>query len=159
MKALMFNAECKIYFSGISILIATPGRLLDHLKNTSSFNYSNLQWIVFDEADMILELGFGKALEEILEFFGSRAGASDQTGNKKADVKMGSRQNLLLSATLNEKVNRLANLSLDNPVRIGLDENAVLSDNDELLIKDSVDNYNLPEQLLQRYVKGNPECF
>lgn len=36
---------------GISILIATPGRLLDHLKNTSSFVYTNLRWIIFDEAD------------------------------------------------------------------------------------------------------------
>jgi hypothetical protein len=36
---------------GISILIATPGRLLDHLQRTASFSYSNLQWIVFDEAD------------------------------------------------------------------------------------------------------------
>lgn len=38
-------------FLGISILIATPGRLLDHLQHTASFAYSNLQWIVFDEAD------------------------------------------------------------------------------------------------------------
>jgi len=38
-------------FLGISILIATPGRLLDHLQHTASFVYSNLQWIVFDEAD------------------------------------------------------------------------------------------------------------
>ena len=36
---------------GISILVATPGRLLDHLKNTSSFLYTNLRWIIFDEAD------------------------------------------------------------------------------------------------------------
>jgi len=36
---------------GISILIATPGRLLDHLQHTASFVYSNLRWIVFDEAD------------------------------------------------------------------------------------------------------------
>ncbi|XP_052114482.1 DEAD-box ATP-dependent RNA helicase 17 [Arachis duranensis] len=36
---------------GISILIATPGRLLDHLKNTSSFLYTKLRWIIFDEAD------------------------------------------------------------------------------------------------------------
>ncbi|KAJ3687718.1 hypothetical protein LUZ61_016882 [Rhynchospora tenuis] len=138
---------------GISILIATPGRLLDHLKNTSSFNYSSLQWIVFDEADMILELGFGKALEEILAFLGSRTGVSNQSGNKKSDLKRSLRQNLLLSATLNEKVNQLANISLDNPVRIGLDEMAVSLENEELLIKDSADTYNLPEQLLQRYVK------
>ena len=38
-------------FLGISILIATPGRLLDHLQHTASFVYSNLRWIVFDEAD------------------------------------------------------------------------------------------------------------
>ncbi|KAL4392213.1 hypothetical protein AHAS_Ahas03G0322600 [Arachis hypogaea] len=36
---------------GISVLIATPGRLLDHLKNTSSFLYTKLCWIIFDEAD------------------------------------------------------------------------------------------------------------
>lgn len=38
--------------AGISILVATPGRLLDHLKNTASFVYSKLRWIIFDEADM-----------------------------------------------------------------------------------------------------------
>lgn len=38
-------------YLGISILIATPGRLLDHLKNTSSFLHTNLRWIIFDEAD------------------------------------------------------------------------------------------------------------
>lgn len=38
--------------SGISILVATPGRLLDHLKNTTSFLHTNLRWIIFDEADM-----------------------------------------------------------------------------------------------------------
>lgn len=37
--------------SGITILVATPGRLLDHLKNTSSFLYTNLRWLIFDEAD------------------------------------------------------------------------------------------------------------
>lgn len=37
--------------SGITILVATPGRLLDHLKNTSSFLHTNLRWLIFDEAD------------------------------------------------------------------------------------------------------------
>jgi hypothetical protein len=37
--------------AGISILVATPGRLLDHLKKTSSFLHTNLRWIIFDEAD------------------------------------------------------------------------------------------------------------
>ncbi|PKI76044.1 hypothetical protein CRG98_003594 [Punica granatum] len=145
---------------GISILVATPGRLLDHLKNTSSFLHTKLRWIVFDEADRILELGFGKEIEEILDILGSRQDGSDE----------GKRQNLLLSATLNEKVNRLAKISLDNPVLLGLSERAVLetpagrsgsleSDNDEDLenagdaIIAPTGDYRLPTQLVQTYAK------
>ena len=36
---------------GITILVATPGRLLDHLNNTVSFRHDRLRWLVFDEAD------------------------------------------------------------------------------------------------------------
>ncbi|KAL6620281.1 hypothetical protein ACP70R_035420 [Stipagrostis hirtigluma subsp. patula] len=152
---------------GISILIATPGRLLDHLQHTSSFVYSNLRWIVFDEADSILELGFGKAVEDILGLLGSRNDALDQNKNKVGPMQ---RQNLLLSATLNEKVNRLAKISLKNPVMIGLEDQkkhlvknhmSLLSDDDdeEIVnkrndrIEDAVDDFKLPAQLVQRYVK------
>ncbi|KAJ1298220.1 hypothetical protein BS78_01G437100 [Paspalum vaginatum] len=157
---------------GISILIATPGRLLDHLQHTASFIYSNLRWIVFDEADSILELGFGKAVEDILEHLGSRNGVPSQ--NKK-DGEHIRRQNLLLSATLNEKVNRLAKISLKNPVMIGLDDQkkpsgksnimgdnctSLLSDeedevleNQNGLVEHVVDDFKLPAQLVQRYVK------
>ncbi|CAL4900872.1 unnamed protein product [Urochloa decumbens] len=158
---------------GISILIATPGRLLDHLQHTASFVYSNLCWIVFDEADSILELGFGKAVEDILEHLGSRNGAPDQNKNKGEHIR---RQNLLLSATLNEKVNRLAKISLKNPVMIGLDDQkkpsgksnklgnshtSLLSDdeddgileNQNDILEHAVDDFKLPAQLVQRYVK------
>ncbi|CBI27769.3 unnamed protein product, partial [Vitis vinifera] len=138
---------------GISILVATPGRLLDHLKNTSSFLHTNLRWIIFDEADRILELGFGKEIEEILDLLEFQ------------------RQNLLLSATLNEKVNHLAQISLENPVTIGLDgkkmqpkpplehfgsvEFDVDEDSEKLhkIISPSNGDYKLPAQLVQRYVK------
>ena len=39
---------------GVTILVATPGRLLDHLRNTASFRHNRLRWIVFDEADRYL---------------------------------------------------------------------------------------------------------
>ncbi|KAI7735577.1 hypothetical protein M8C21_012679, partial [Ambrosia artemisiifolia] len=147
---------------GISILIATPGRLLDHLKHTSSFVYNNLRWIIFDEADRILELGFGKEIEEILDILGSRTQMSE---SKDAEFV---RQNLLLSATLNEKVNHLANISLDNPVMIGLDDTKIQPSNKQLTLLDksieTLENsgkvsmpsnaeYKLPAQLNQRYVK------
>ncbi|KAL7593753.1 hypothetical protein Lser_V15G32791 [Lactuca serriola] len=143
---------------GISILVATPGRLLDHLKHTASFVHKNLRWIIFDEADRILELGFGKEIEEILDILGSKG--------KDTEVV---RQNLLLSATLNEKVNHLANISLEDPVMIGLDEKKIQPSNKQTtsLISDAIERlensgkvsvasneeYNLPAQLNQRYVK------
>ena len=41
-------------------MIATPGRLQDHLQHTESFKFDNLKWIVMDEADRLLDLGFEK---------------------------------------------------------------------------------------------------
>eukprot|EP00268_Persea_americana_P027240 TRINITY_DN2667_c0_g2_i2.p1 TRINITY_DN2667_c0_g2~~TRINITY_DN2667_c0_g2_i2.p1 ORF type:complete len:511 (+),score=89.73 TRINITY_DN2667_c0_g2_i2:240-1772(+) len=158
---------------GISILVATPGRLLDHLKNTSSFLYRSLRWIIFDEADRILEMGFGKEIEEILTLLGSR-----QSGSGGGDAVLRNskfqRQNLLLSATLNDKVNHLAKISLENPVMIGLEEsnsssklpcsprNLFGSIGSKVsgerkysgsLASSSSEDYNLPAQLVQRYVK------
>ncbi|KAI4379960.1 hypothetical protein MLD38_006196 [Melastoma candidum] len=152
---------------GISILVATPGRLLDHLKHTSSFLYKNLRWIVFDEADRILQLGFGKEIEEILNLLGSRT--EDASGGKSTSSGISGgyqRQNLLFSATLNEKVNHLAKISLENPVSVGLDNKKqphILSkevgssghDNSEEQEREisTIGDYKLPAQLIQRYVK------
>ena len=43
---------------GVTVLVATPGRLLDHLQNTASFRTEELRWLVLDEADRLLDLGF-----------------------------------------------------------------------------------------------------
>ena len=78
--------------------------------------------------DRILELGFGKAIEEIIELLGSRQNGlicNENTGVRPSKF---SRQNLILSATLNEKVNHLANISLDNPIMIGLDDKNISSE-------------------------------
>lgn len=188
-------------FAGISILVATPGRLLDHLKNTTSFLHTNLRWIIFDEADRyclnptisssygtfnhdiystvitmylpvlyrILELGFGKEIKEILDLLGSRK--NGHVGKENADSynSKPQRQNVLLSATLNEKVNHLAKISLENPVMIGLDDKKIqpvlsfkglgsnMNDEFEYPVKSmssSIGDFRVPDQLVQRYVKG-----
>ncbi|KAL8141770.1 hypothetical protein V2J09_014802 [Rumex salicifolius] len=153
---------------GISILVATPGRLLDHLKNTQSFSYVNMRWLIFDEADRILELGFGKEIEDIINVLGSRKNRSDDNG-AILSTSGTQRQNLLLSATLNEKVNNLAKISLENPLTVGLDEKKehhdfnpahvrLDSDTGEAedsgpALRSSDGDYNLPPQLVQRYAK------
>ncbi|KAJ4850315.1 hypothetical protein Tsubulata_005830, partial [Turnera subulata] len=136
---------------GISILVATPGRLLDHLKHTSSF------------------LGFGKEIEDILDLLGSRKIESVAKGKQVSNISHFQRQNLLLSATLNEKVNQLAKISLENPVLIGLDDKKIQKnlvpgntgsiesdeddDSESPRINSSNEDYKLPTQLVQRYVK------
>ncbi|XP_059431819.1 DEAD-box ATP-dependent RNA helicase 17 [Corylus avellana] len=153
---------------GISILVATPGRLLDHLKNTTSFLHTNLRWIIFDEADRILELGFGKEIKEILDLLGSRKKGHVGKENDDSYNSKPQRQNVLLSATLNEKVNHLAKISLENPVMIGLDDKKIqpvlsfkglgsnVNDEFEYPVKStssSIGDFRVPDQLVQRYVK------
>ena len=46
----------------VNILVCTPGRLLDHLQNTKSFVVEGLRWLILDEADRLLELGFEETL-------------------------------------------------------------------------------------------------
>jgi ATP-dependent RNA helicase DDX31/DBP7 len=126
---------------------------------------------LFEHLDRILELGFGKEIEEILDLLGSRQIGSVGNGNQVSSLSNFQGQNLLLSATLNEKVNHLAKISLENPVMIGLDDKKIQpdqsvdhietaeSDEDDGLGHSKVKNsstgdYKLPAQLVQRYVKG-----
>ena len=95
---------------GVNVLVTTPGRLLDHLDNTTSFNTSGLRWLVLDEADRLLDLGFEKKIAEILDKIGEKVDAAG--GNQ-------SRRSVLLSATLHGGLGGLAGLSLQNPVAVG----------------------------------------
>jgi len=92
--------EAKKLSKGVNLLIATPGRLLDHLKHTEGFNYSNLCMLIIDEADAILKIGFEEELKEILQILPKE------------------RQTMLFSATLGKKVENLVSLSLKNPVHV-----------------------------------------
>lgn len=73
---------------GVTIVIATPGRLLDHMQTTSAFIYSNTQYLILDEADRLLDLGFEKELRQIITSI-----------EEKSTVP---RINVLASATLNQ---------------------------------------------------------
>jgi len=82
------------------IVIATPGRLLDHLLNSHSVHMELLEIVIFDEADRLLELGFRDECLEVLKRC-SRG-----------------RQTMLFSATINTSVEELSTLALIKPVRV-----------------------------------------
>ena len=85
------------------ILVCTPGRLIDHVRNTASFTLESLEILIIDEADRILEEGFRDELSEIISSCPH------------------DRQTMLFSATVTEDINTLARLSLQKPVRIQID--------------------------------------
>ncbi|XP_028991735.1 ATP-dependent RNA helicase DDX18 isoform X2 [Betta splendens] len=99
------SAEAQKLSNGVSILVATPGRLLDHLQNTSDFMYKNLQCLIIDEADRILEVGFEEELKQIIKLLPKK------------------RQTMLFSATQTRKVEDLARISLKKePLYVGVDD-------------------------------------
>lgn len=61
------KAEADKLVKGVNLIIATPGRLLDHLQNTRGFVYQNLKALVIDEADRILECGFEDEMKQIIK--------------------------------------------------------------------------------------------
>ncbi|GKT86515.1 ATP-dependent RNA helicase HAS1 [Colletotrichum tofieldiae] len=99
------RAEADKLQKGVNLLIATPGRLLDHLQNTP-FVFKNLKSLIIDEADRILEIGFEDEMRQIVKIL------------PKND-----RQTMLFSATQTTKVEDLARISLrPGPLYVNVDE-------------------------------------
>lgn len=70
------SSEAQKLAKGINILVATPGRLLDHLQNTKDFLYKNLQCLIIDEADRILDVGFEEEMKRIVKILPSKLSLS-----------------------------------------------------------------------------------
>ncbi|KAI9346236.1 DEAD-domain-containing protein [Obelidium mucronatum] len=90
-------------------VIATPGRLIDHIRNSQGFSLDGIEILVIDEADRILEDGFADELDEII----------------KSTPK--SRQSMLFSATMTDKIEDLTKLSLNRPIRLFVNKATALT--------------------------------
>ena len=96
-----FSQEKKALENGTSIIIATPGRLMSHLK-MGYVNLKELEFLVLDEADKMLDMGF---LPDILSI---------------SKHMSGKQQNLMFSATMNSKIKSLAHTLLHNPKEVSI---------------------------------------
>ncbi|MBI2313784.1 MAG: DEAD/DEAH box helicase [Betaproteobacteria bacterium] len=93
------DPQIKELHAGVEILVATPGRLLDHVRQRT-VNLTQVQFLVLDEADRMLDMGFMPDIKRILSLLPKH------------------RQNLLFSATFDDEIKRLARDLLNNPVQV-----------------------------------------
>lgn len=111
----LINVKCAVIVGGMDmvpqaialakrphIVVATPGRLMDHLENTKGFSLRQLKYLVMDEADRLLDLDFGPILDKILQ------------------VLPRERRTMLFSATMSTKLDNLTRAALQSPVRVSI---------------------------------------
>jgi ATP-dependent RNA helicase RhlE len=94
-----FDPQVRALRAGPEIVVATPGRLLDHLGQRT-IDLSHVEILVLDEADRMLDMGFIRDIRKVLAVLPPR------------------RQNLLFSATFSDEIRRLADGLLDNPASV-----------------------------------------
>jgi ATP-dependent RNA helicase DDX18/HAS1 len=134
------SAEAAKLVKGVNLMIATPGRLLDHLRGTDGFVFKNLKSLIIDEADRILEVGFEDEMRSIIKCLPK------------------DRQTMLFSATQTTKVEDLARISLKpGPLYINVDYHKEHSTVDSLeqgyVVCDSDTRFRLLFSFLKKHQK------
>lgn len=98
---IAFSTEQQALRSGADVIICTPGRMIAHLNN-SKFDFSELRFLILDEADRMLDMGFHDDIMRIISYLPKK------------------RQNMLFSATMPDEIRILAKKILSNPVEISI---------------------------------------
>lgn len=119
---------------GVNILVATPGRLADHLENTESLDVSQVRWLILDEGDRLVELGFQETITKITDHLTQHSKVSASRSWKGLPSR---RVNVLCSATMPDDVKQFGSTILDKPEMISIDKvsdiNAIAPD--QLVLK------------------------
>jgi ATP-dependent RNA helicase RhlE len=121
---------------GIDILVSTPGRMFD-LVSQGHINFNRIEILILDEADHMLDLGFIKDIQDLIKFLPKN------------------RQTLFFSATINEKIKKLAYSLVRNAIRIQISPNNPVAKN----INHSVAFISMDDKrfFLERVIKENPD--
>jgi ATP-dependent RNA helicase RhlE len=125
----LFSAEKKALSNGVDILICTPGRMITHLRMGYA-KLAGLKYLVLDEADRMLDMGFYEDIEQIISYLPKE------------------RQNLLFSATMPPKIRDLARKILHNPLEI----NIAISKPPEKIVQEAFVVYDAQKVPLVKYV-------
>ena len=130
------DPQIKELHNGVDVVVATPGRVFD-LINQGYLNLRNLKLLAIDEADLMLDLGFYKDIDDLVKYLPRQ------------------RQTLFFSATINEKIKKLAYSLVKNAIRIQISPKDPVSKN----VTHSVMFVSMDDKrfFLERIVNENPE--
>lgn len=129
---------------GVNILVATPGRLVDHFDNTKVLDLSSVRWLVLDEGDRLMDLGFDEDISKIVKTLDQRRKRGVTPGLPER------RTTVLCSATMKMNVQRLGEISLKDAVLIRSEDNEK-SSADEGQKSSASNGFLAPAQLKQSY--------
>ncbi|VEU23269.1 DEKNAAC104400 [Brettanomyces naardenensis] len=130
---------------GVNILVATPGRLADHIENTDNLDLSNVRYLVLDEGDRLMDLGFQEDITKMLNRLDKDYNPV-MTKNLQGSLPK-KRVNILCSATMKETVQKLGEISLT-------DAKLITSQSVDKLESDEM---KAPKQLIQEVVVVPPK--
>ncbi len=128
---------------GLNILLATPGRLADHLENTKVLDVSNVRWLVLDEGDRLVDLGFEEEIQRIVKKLDEGQRDSNIVGLPRK------RTTVLCSATMKMNVQRLGEISLKDAALIRPDTDSNETNPESAPNAESI--FYAPAQLKQSY--------
>lgn len=130
---------------GVNFLIATPGRLADHLQNTKVLKLSTVRWLILDEGDRLMELGFEDDIQKVITQLGKAEVAPQTYDGASLDQLPDRRITVLCSATMKMSVQKLGDMSLKDAVHV---EAAKEEGADE----EVQEAFSAPAQLKQSYI-------
>lgn len=134
--------QVKMLSEGVDILIATPGRLMD-LYNQRKLKFSAVKYLVLDEADRMLDMGFIRDIKKICSLLPK------------------DRQSLLFSATLDKHVEELAASIVNDPKRISIQSDSPMADKIEqkLYFATKDKKYELLQEILKDRLQKDPDAL
>jgi len=136
---------------GVNILVATPGRLADHLHNTEVLDVSRVRWLVLDEGDRLMELGFDQDIQKIVSNLNLRSRKAQEIEVPGLPEK---RNTVLCSATIKADIEQLKSIALHDPITIAVDA-AERVEGVDGVIPDQA--FSAPAQLKQSYAIVPPK--
>ncbi|RCI09348.1 hypothetical protein L249_3690 [Ophiocordyceps polyrhachis-furcata BCC 54312] len=130
---------------GVNFLVATPGRLADHIDNTKALVLATTRWLILDEGDRLMELGFERDLEKIITALRKVPIATAAGSGTKLDSLPERRVTVLCSATMRLDVQKLGEMSLTDATLLAADKTEDDGPEGQLVHK-------APAQLHQSYI-------